>query len=56
MITITILHHTNGTFGVGRSGASRVFKTSDEAWAEAERLQTEAGGPTKARIIERHAE
>lgn len=55
MITITILHHSNGTFSVGRSGESRIFKTSDEAWTEAERFQTEAGGPTKARIIEREA-
>ena len=49
---IPTIYHTNGQFSVdGGSKGIKVFKTREEADAYAMQLQTEAGGPDKARII-----
>jgi hypothetical protein len=54
-VCITIICHTNGLFSVGKNlggfNGSTLFKTREEADTDAMRLQTQAGGPDKARII-----
>jgi hypothetical protein len=52
-VNISIARHSDGTFTVGKAGKSTAFKTREEAEAHAIQIQTEAGGPDKAKIIVR---